>query len=700
MKPLKEALDRVLFAGCLKFKNLSVTPLVALHNGEPDYLSLDEALASGDVHVTETSEAGEVPELRLENHGASPVLLLDGEELVGAKQNRVLNLTILAPARTTIRIPVSCVEQRRWSWSTQRFGTADRTIYAEGRAQKANHVTDSLRTSGTRRSRQTDVWENIRAKSARMGNRSGTEAMAGIYEDHDAELRAYVRAIQPVQNQVGAVFAVDDEVRGVELFDFSATLRRLYPKLVRSYALDAVEGRKSASSGVEPDPRPIIAAVTAAEKSEHGAVGEGTDIRLTGDHLTGGGLVARDRLVHLCAFRLGDSSARPTAESGVRRDRNSRRSAGRDPSAGAGRPANVDTLNGLFNRGAIALDRSGLFDEPVSPKASGFDFSRVEGMLLGLAIGDALGITTEGRLPESRRAHYGEIRDYLPNRYVNEIRGFPSDDTQLSFWALEQMIADREYVPEHMARRFCAGHIFGIGQTMRGFLGHFKEGRPWYACGPASAGNGALMRIAPVLIPHLRTGGTRLWSDAALAAMMTHNDRASTAACVAFVAMLWELLDMDRPPAPAWWIERYVDLARGLEGESSYSPRSGAFMKYRGPVWRFTRERVSAAAARRLSVLDACNAWHSGAYLMETLPSVLYILMRHGEDPEEAIVRAVNDTRDNDTVAAIVGAAVGALHGRRALPTRWIRNLSGRTTDRDDGRVFELIGEARRVFWD
>jgi ADP-ribosylglycohydrolase len=70
--------------------------------------------------------------------------------------------------------------------------------------------------------------------------------------------------------------------------------------------------------------------------------------------------------------------------------------------------------------------------------------------------------------------------------------------------------------------------------------------------------------------------------------------------------------------------------------------------------------------------------------------------MRHGHDPEEAIVRAVNDTKDNDTVAAIVGAALGALHGRQGLPPRWIDNLLGRTTDNDDGRVFELLESAAK----
>jgi ADP-ribosyl-[dinitrogen reductase] hydrolase len=60
----------------------------------------------------------------------------------------------------------------------------------------------------------------------------------------------------------------------------------------------------------------------------------------------------------------------------------------------------------------------------------------------------------------------------------------------------------------------------------------------------------------------------------------------------------------------------------------------------------------------------------------------------------------VNDTHDNDTIAAIVGAAVGALHGKDALPKRWIEKLSGRTHESDDGKIFELIEQAKQIFWD
>jgi hypothetical protein len=91
---------------------------------------------------------------------------------------------------------------------------------------------------------------------------------------------------------------------------------------------------------------------------------------------------------------------------------------------------NRELLDTLFVSKRIDLSWSPLLDSSPSPVAEGFDFNRVEGMMLGLAIGDSLGNTTEGQLPAQRRAHYDEIRGFLPNRYAGRRAvGLPSDDT-------------------------------------------------------------------------------------------------------------------------------------------------------------------------------------------------------------------------------------------------------------------------------
>jgi ADP-ribosyl-[dinitrogen reductase] hydrolase len=161
----------------------------------------------------------------------------------------------------------------------------------------------------------------------------------------------------------------------------------------------------------------------------------------------------------------------------------------------------------LFDTGAINVTRGPIFESTPVTLPDGLDVGRVRGMMLGLAIGDSLGNTSEGMSPSARRAAHGEIRDYLPNWHSGaqgleqQRRGLPSDDTQLAFWTLEHLIEYGELVPDRLAQLFASRRIFGIGRTVSGFLKNYQHDQPWDRCGVASAGNGSLMRIAPVLIP-------------------------------------------------------------------------------------------------------------------------------------------------------------------------------------------------------
>ena len=321
--------------------------------------------------------------------------------------------------------------------------------------------------------------------------------------------------------------------------------------------------------------------------------------------------------------------------------------------------------------------------------------------MLGLAVGDALGNPAEGMSRRRRRSFFGEIRDYVERGPHGEPIGLPSDDTQLAFWTLDQINRDDGLVPDHLAERFFSRRIFGIGRTVRRARHNHNELHlPWHRCGVRSAGNGALMRIAPILIPYLRRGGNYLWADTVLASIVTHNEPGSIAACVAFVQLLWDLLAETATPDPMWILKSFVSTAEAVPSAVRYRPRCPAYQDTEGAMFEFTRDVVEDAWGRGLDAGDACDQWYSGAYLLETIPSALYILMRHLGSFEDAVVRAVNDTWDNDTIGAIVGAAAGALHGVGGIPERWISGLLGRTEEDDDGRVFEILADARQLWWE
>jgi len=286
---------------------LAVVPIIGSSDSPPlDYPLLDDVLASGTARITEVSEGGQVPELLFLNKGAKPVLLLDGEELVGAKQNRILNLTILVPAYSEIRIPVSCVERGRWSWRSREFAGSDRALYAEARRSKMAQVSDSMQ-HGSWSSDQSALWEGIASKSARMEAHSTTGAASAMYEQSTDDFERMLNIVRPVPGQVGAGFLIRGSLVGVELFSSPAHLRRLLPKLVRSYGLDALDqgskrSNRSQLSTSSDSLEEFMKSLMEMKPERHPAVGLGQDWRLRGQRALGAALVHDGRLVHLSAF--------------------------------------------------------------------------------------------------------------------------------------------------------------------------------------------------------------------------------------------------------------------------------------------------------------------------------------------------------------------------------------------------------------
>jgi hypothetical protein len=309
MEPVLATLDTLEIGNAISAANLTMFPLLLPQETIPAYLTLDEALAGGLASVTEVSEAGSVPELLVKNLAQKPVLILDGEELVGAKQNRIVNLSILVPAGATLRIPVSCVEAGRWARRSREFAAAGRAHYAAGRASKLAQVNLALRASGTRCTDQGAVWRDIDLKARRMNARSATHAAAAIYDRAHRDLEQFQERLAVVPRQAGAIFVINGLLAGMDLFDSPATWRKSMRKLVQSYGLDALDNAGVPASDASPQPKEFLKAVQAAPCERFKAIGLGEDIRVNGERVVGGLLAVDGRLVHLTAFPARSSAA-------------------------------------------------------------------------------------------------------------------------------------------------------------------------------------------------------------------------------------------------------------------------------------------------------------------------------------------------------------------------------------------------------
>jgi hypothetical protein len=311
-QPFSQTIHRLDAKPATTFLNLSHFPLLS-PKGTPHaaFRTLREAQEGGCFTITEVSEHGTVPTLLAENSGNQPVLLVDGEELIGAKQNRILNLTILVPAKTSLQIPVSCVEVGRWSYQSRHFARADRTAYASLRAKKAAQVSASLHRSSHRQAEQGEVWRDIAEKHARTRTQSATGAMGDIFSNVSTEIGDFVQGLPIWPNQVGAIFAIDGRVRGLELFGSVEVWAAFHAQLVRSYALDAIDARKRAV--LAPDllvARHFLESVAGIEDIErYGALGLGNDLRAHNPEMTVAGLEYENTLVHLSAFPIRNLEA-------------------------------------------------------------------------------------------------------------------------------------------------------------------------------------------------------------------------------------------------------------------------------------------------------------------------------------------------------------------------------------------------------
>lgn len=268
------------------------------------YLTLDEALPQG-LRITETSVTGSVPELALHNPLDENVLLYDGEELVGAKQNRILNVTVLAAAKTSLTIPVSCVEEGRWRDVSAAFAVAPHNAHPELRRRKAEALAARPLARGVA---QGEVWDSVRDKATRMHVNSPTQANADVFVRYQRDIRALEDAFHAQPGQSGAVLALGDSLC-LDYVSRPDAFALLWPKLRAGYLLDALE-RLDRRPSAEERIVHFVNDVAGAAVTRGPSVGLGEDVRLRGARVIGSGLALEGELLQLCAFTSDDSGAR------------------------------------------------------------------------------------------------------------------------------------------------------------------------------------------------------------------------------------------------------------------------------------------------------------------------------------------------------------------------------------------------------
>ena len=287
---------------------LALFPVFSTSTPAPQYLTGPEADSAKLLSVGELEDGASVPTLLVENHGTDAVLLVEGETLVGARQNRTLNVSVLVGAGAKLEIPVTCVEAGRWG-EEHAMGRSGHHAPTDLRRVKSETVNLSRAAGFDAYADQGAVWDRVHEYEATLSAPSSTSALDDVYARMGPELDTTIAALSPSPEQCGVVVAIGATVRGIDLFDKPSTLAAYWDGLVAGYAIDALRAPAGAPS--VSDAEALVARVLAARDTPRRAVGLGRDHTLEGDGITGHALEWKAATVHLAAFVTSDDG-RPT----------------------------------------------------------------------------------------------------------------------------------------------------------------------------------------------------------------------------------------------------------------------------------------------------------------------------------------------------------------------------------------------------
>jgi uncharacterized membrane protein len=283
----------------IRHESLSVFPLFSDVSGGIDYRLSDDALADESLLVEEVSQGGSVPELLVENKGDVRVLFLEGEELVGAKQNRILNTSVLIAARTKVTIPVSCVEQGRWGYNSQYFGSSGSHSPSKLRRALRASVSRSVKEKRGHRSDQGQVWKEVASLLAAHAVESGTAAMSDVFDTYRDRIAAYREKVKYVEGASGVAVAIGDRVAFADHFDKPSTCQKAWDRMLSGVFFDALEAGDASNVLLESDVEQFLASTSDLRWEQSEAVGEGEEYRAEskrGDHASA--LIFQDTVVH------------------------------------------------------------------------------------------------------------------------------------------------------------------------------------------------------------------------------------------------------------------------------------------------------------------------------------------------------------------------------------------------------------------
>ncbi|MCU0259102.1 MAG: hypothetical protein MUF56_08785 [Solirubrobacteraceae bacterium] len=292
-----------------------------------DYRAFSDAVEHG-AFVKELEHGASVNRLLVGNPTGRALLLYEGEQVLGAQQDRTLDASVLVAAGAQLEVPVSCVEAGRWDdrRRDEHFRPAPHADDPSLRRAKREAADRNAARGLRERPEQSEVWQAVGARLDHFAVASPSAKFGDLFEQRAGHIDALADDIEPEAGQVGALACVGGEPVALDVVSRPDAFAALHDRLVRGYALDALAVRHPRGEVADPEVAgTFFARALGAARRPAATPGLGEAHALVDRRVVGSTLTHEGELIALCAFPgSGDDGAQgagPVARPSRRRPR-------------------------------------------------------------------------------------------------------------------------------------------------------------------------------------------------------------------------------------------------------------------------------------------------------------------------------------------------------------------------------------------
>jgi ARG/rhodanese/phosphatase superfamily protein len=289
-------------------KELTIVQFSTANQDTFNYMSLSNAIKKDLLEIREISKEGDVNNLAVFNLAKEYVFIMDGDILEGAKQNRVVNTSVLLAPNSKMILPVSCVEQGRWNSVSDKFKEANYTAPIRMRAKKTQRVKENLDQSRGHESNQSEVWDDVHNYHMSFDVNSETSNLSDIYNSKSIEFDSYINAFSLEPDSNGIALIVKKQLLSVDVFNSKNIYMEYFTKILKSAAFESFQLKKSKDHPTEAESKyktlTFFDSLDNIDYTEYDGPGVGIEKRFQSENLAGVELSYKKHMIHLTALNI------------------------------------------------------------------------------------------------------------------------------------------------------------------------------------------------------------------------------------------------------------------------------------------------------------------------------------------------------------------------------------------------------------